>query len=158
MAARSVRASVLCSLPKRSRRAGDIQASRKIGTVNKGTSVFDQGVLACCDPTPPGNLAFNFSAPGTWNGATITRLPRSLTWRRSCLIRLWDSVFGEISSLTDKLNNVLASIQAGLNKQAINQLNAFISSVQAAEKNNKISVATGTTLVTAAQGIIALLA
>ena len=63
----------------------------------------------------------------------------------------------QISSLTDKLNNVLASIQAGLNKQAINQLNAFISSVQSSFKTGKISLATANTLIGAANAIIAVL-
>jgi len=64
---------------------------------------------------------------------------------------------GQTSSLTDKLNSALASIQAGLNKQAINQLNAFISSVQSSQKTGKISDPTATTLINAARAIIALL-
>jgi YVTN family beta-propeller protein len=64
---------------------------------------------------------------------------------------------GQISSLTTKLNNVLASIQAGSNKQAINQLNAFISSVQSSFKTGKMSLATANTLIGAANAIIAVL-
>jgi YVTN family beta-propeller protein len=64
---------------------------------------------------------------------------------------------GEISSLTDKLNNVLASIQAGLYKQAINQLSAFINSVQSSAKTGKISATTAATLTSAANQIIAAL-
>jgi len=61
---------------------------------------------------------------------------------------------GQINSLTDKLNNAAASIQQGLTKQAINQLNAFIASVQTMAKNGKISQATATTLINAANAII----
>lgn len=64
---------------------------------------------------------------------------------------------GQVSNLTDKLNNAQASIQAGLNKQAINQLNAFINSVQSSLKTGKISAQTGKTLIDAANAIIALL-
>jgi hypothetical protein len=64
---------------------------------------------------------------------------------------------GQIASLTDKLNNVLGSIQAGLHKQATNQLNAFINSVSAAIKTNNMSLATGTTLIDEATAIIAML-
>jgi hypothetical protein len=64
---------------------------------------------------------------------------------------------GQISSLTDKLNNVLASIVAGLDKQAINQLNAVLHSVQAAAKTGNMSGSTATTLVAAVNAIIALL-
>jgi hypothetical protein len=64
---------------------------------------------------------------------------------------------GQVSSLTDKLDNVLASLQAGLNKQAINQLKAFISSVQSSVKTGKISAPTGANLIAAANAIIAVL-
>jgi hypothetical protein len=61
---------------------------------------------------------------------------------------------GQSSSLTDKLNNALTSIQMGLYKQAINQLTAFINSVQTYLKNGKISAQTATTLTIAANAII----
>lgn len=64
---------------------------------------------------------------------------------------------GEANSFTAKLNNVLLSVQQGLTKQAINQLNAFIKSVQTDAKNLKISSATATTLVSAATALIAAL-
>ena len=64
---------------------------------------------------------------------------------------------GQVSSLTDKLQNALASIQQGLNQQAVNQLSAFISSVQTLQKNNKITNATANILIIAAQAIIAAL-
>jgi hypothetical protein len=64
---------------------------------------------------------------------------------------------GQVNSLTGKLNSVLGSIQAGLNKQATNQLNAFVKSVSAAMKTNHMSIETGTTLIDQATAIIAML-
>lgn len=64
---------------------------------------------------------------------------------------------GQVSSLTDKLNNALASIQAGQNKQAINQLKSFINSVESAQKTFKMSAQTAATLIAAANAIIAML-
>jgi probable HAF family extracellular repeat protein len=64
---------------------------------------------------------------------------------------------GQISSLTDKLVNALTSIQQGANKQAVNQLNAFINSVQSWQKTGKVSSGTATTLIAAANAIIAVL-
>ena len=64
---------------------------------------------------------------------------------------------GQIGNLSDKLNNAELSIQQGLNKQAINQLNAFVSSAQTYLKGGKISQATATTLISAANAIIATL-
>ena len=62
---------------------------------------------------------------------------------------------GQISSLTDKLNNALASIDAGLNKQAVNQLQSFINSVQSSVKTGKMSAITAQALIDAANAIIA---
>jgi hypothetical protein len=64
---------------------------------------------------------------------------------------------GQTSGLTDKLNNALASIQQGLNKQATNQLTAFVNSVQASQKNGNMSGQSGATLIAAANAIIAVL-
>ncbi|WHZ19350.1 MAG: hypothetical protein OJF55_001499 [Rhodanobacteraceae bacterium] len=64
---------------------------------------------------------------------------------------------GQIASLTDKLTNALASIQAGLNKQAVNQLNAFVNAVQVMLKTGKISANTASILTSAANAIIATL-
>ena len=61
---------------------------------------------------------------------------------------------GQVNSLTDKLNNALALIQAGQNKQAINQLNAFINSVTGSLNTAKISSQTAGTLIAAANAII----
>lgn len=64
---------------------------------------------------------------------------------------------GQVASLSDKLTNALASIQAAQNKQAINQLNAFISAVQTQWKNGKLSSTTAAALTDAANAIIATL-
>jgi hypothetical protein len=56
------------------------------------------------------------------------------------------------------LSNALASVQAGQTKQAINQLNAFLNSVEASRKTGRISGEAASTLTAAATAIIALLA
>jgi hypothetical protein len=122
-----------------------------------GTHIFDQGVLACCQPTVPGDFGQNFGAPGTWNAGTQS--PAALT---SNLINLLSNpllglTISQVNSLTDKLNNALASIQAGQNKQAINQLKSFINSVQSSLKTGKMSAQTANTLTAAAGAIIPLL-
>ncbi len=61
----------------------------------------------------------------------------------------------QITSLADKLNNALISIQNGQFKQARNQLNAFIKQVEAAEKVGRISTETADTLIAAANEILA---
>jgi len=129
-----------------------------IATVNKATSVFDQGTLSCCAPTVQGNLAINFSMPGDWTGGS-TPSPATATTNLINVLSnptLQLSV-GQINSLTDKLNNALISIQAGQTKQAINQLNSFISSVQTSVKNGKIGASAGNTLISSAQAIIGML-
>jgi hypothetical protein len=62
---------------------------------------------------------------------------------------------GQASSLTDKLNNALTSLQSGQTKQAINQLQSFVNSVQTYLKNGKISPQNASTLTLAANTIIA---
>jgi probable HAF family extracellular repeat protein len=64
---------------------------------------------------------------------------------------------GQINSLTDKLVNALASVEQGANKQAINQLSAFINSVESWLKSGRVSSETASTLITAANAIIAAL-
>lgn len=64
---------------------------------------------------------------------------------------------GQISSLTDKLQSALDSLQQGLFKQAANQLNSLVNSVQTLQKNGKISVQTAATLLSAANAILAAL-
>ena len=61
---------------------------------------------------------------------------------------------GQINSLTDKLNNALTSIQTGQYKQAINQLQSFIASLQTSLKTGKIDAQTAATLTVAANAII----
>jgi len=64
---------------------------------------------------------------------------------------------GQMNSLGDKLANAYVSIQQGLFKQATNQLNAFVNSVEVAVANGKMSVVTGSALVASAKAIIATL-
>jgi hypothetical protein len=122
-----------------------------------GWHIFDWGTLACCDPTVPGNLAQNFGAPGTWGVGGQT--PAALTGTLISLITnpLLGLSNGQIASFTTKLNDVLVSIQTGQNRQAVNQLQAFINAVDSAEKTRKISTQTATTLRDAANQIISLL-
>ena len=126
-------------------------------TISGFTSVLDIGVLACCDPTVSGNLALNFSTPGTWNSGTPSPADAVANLINMLSNPLLGLTAGQINSLTDKLNNVLASIQAGENKQAINQLSSFINSVQSSQKTGKMSAQTATTLINAANAIIATL-
>ena len=141
------------------------------GTLNGGVSTqrftnttgtlvqSDMGTISCCDPNVSGNYGQRFSLAGTWTIQGGAPQPADL------VSNLIDVVFdpatglttGQVSSLSDKLNNALASINAGQNKQAINQLNSFISSVQTAVKTGKMSSGTGAALIAAANAIIALL-
>jgi hypothetical protein len=148
---------------------GDILQWRLVintgGALNGGiasqnaTFVTDSGTLACCDPTVSGDLARNSGVPGVWTSGTGTPTPEDLV--SNLMIVVADPLLGlpggQVNSLTDKLNNALASIQAGLNKQAANQLKAFISSVESLVKNGKMSSDAGTTLVNATNAILALL-
>jgi hypothetical protein len=126
-------------------------------STTKSTFVSDGGTLRCCDPTVDGDLARVGNSPGVW-----TSPPSSPSAATSALITVINTTelgltVGQVASLTDKLNNVQASIAAGLNKQAINQLNAFINSVDTAQKTGKMIPATAATLIAAANAIIALL-
>ena len=119
--------------------------------------VSDSGTLRCCDPTVSGDLARNSNLPGTWSSG-----PASPAAAVTNLIALVASpelglTPGQVASLTDKLNNVLASIQAGHNRQAINQLKAFIAQVQTAQRIGRMSATSAATLVSAANAIIAML-
>ena len=146
---------------------GEITAWRLVintgGLANGGIAtqnslfVTDSGTLACCDPTVDGDTARVFANPGTW---TMSTLPSGPAEAVADLIQLVGApatglTTGQVSSLTDKLNNAIASIEAGLNNQAINQLNAFINSVQASAKTGKIGASTAQALVDAANAIIA---
>jgi len=139
------------------------------GTLNGGISTYhwtnpsgdtftqDMGTLSCCSPTVLGNFAQIINAPGTWNGGS----PNPVTLTNDLLILLSNPSLGltagQINGLSDKLNNALASMAAGALKQAVNQLQAFVNAVQASLKTGKISPQTATTLVNAANAIIALL-
>lgn len=119
--------------------------------------VSDSGTLRCCDPTVSGDLARNSNLPGTWASgppspaAAVVNLMNMVASPELALSS------GQVNSLTDKLNNALVSIQAGQNKQAINQLKAFINSVESAQKNFKMSAQTAARLIAAANAIIATL-
>lgn len=124
-----------------------------IATQN-ATFVTDSGTLACCDPTVSGNVARNSGIPGVWSSGAPT--PESLLTNLITVVSdpLLGLTTGQINGLTDKLNSAMASIQAGLNKQAVNQLKSFIKSVESFVKNGKMSAQAGTTLVNAANAII----
>jgi hypothetical protein len=117
--------------------------------------VQDSGALACCHPTVPGDLAFNQNLPGSWGPAGPAAAVRHLTTVvASAALTL---TAGQVNSLSDKLTNVLASIEAGLDKQAINQLNAFISSVETAGRLGKMSPQAAARLIGDARAIIVML-
>jgi hypothetical protein len=137
---------------------GGVSTQRFTNTT--GTLVqSDMGTLACCHPTVPGDFGRRSSLAGVWTIAGGPPEPDEL------VENLIDVVFdpdtgltaGQINSLSDKLNSALASIDAGLLKQAVNQLNSFISSVQVAVKTGKMSSGTGASLIAAANDVIALL-
>jgi hypothetical protein len=137
------------------------------GTNNGGVATYtapfgfkaDQGTLKCCDPVPGGDLALNQNVPGVWTFGSAAPTPEDLTSNLITLIHdpLLQLTTGQVNSFTDKLNNALASIEAGANKQARNQLNSFITAVQNEVKKGKMSAATGQKLIDAARDIIALL-
>lgn len=132
-------------------------------SVGSSNIISDQGTISCCDPRISGNLGMNMSVAGIWTGGSNNPPPPpSPTSSVNNLIAVISNptlglASGQASSLLDKLDNVLASLQAGQSKQAGNQLKAFISSVQSSVKTQKISVQTGTSLINAANAIIAAL-
>ena len=121
--------------------------------------VSDQGTLKCCDPSPGGDFARNMNIRGVWTLGTPTPTPDAAVTNLITVVMdpLLGLTAGQINSLVDKLNSALVSIQAGQYKQAINQLTAFINSINTAVKTGKMSPTTGTSLVSAANAIIALL-
>ena len=137
---------------------GDISTDN-FSSIIYGSQVSDNGDLADPGGSVPGNFAYNFNSPGVWTNGSGTPNPATLVTNLIQQVNnpLLQLTAGERSSLTDKLLNVQASIQAGQNKQAKNQLNAFISSVQTYLKTGKISALTATTLTNAATAIIVLL-
>jgi hypothetical protein len=137
------------------------------GVLNGGIATFtapfasasDSGTLMCCDPSPGGDLARNSNVRGVWTLGTATPTPEAAISNLMNVVAdpLLVLTSGQVNSLEDKLSSALVSVEAGLDKQAINQLKAFIGQVQTAVKNGKMSPTTGTTLVNAANAIIALL-
>lgn len=119
--------------------------------------ISDSGTLRCCDPTVAGDLARNANLPGTWTSGPPAPAALLVSLRNLVASPELMLTAGQVASLSDKLNNALASVQAGLNKQAINQLNAFIGAVDTARKTGKMGSATAATLVAAARAIILLL-
>jgi len=117
--------------------------------------IVDQGTLKCCDPAPGGDFARNSNIPGVWSAGAPSPADLVANLAHLLLDPTLELTNGQVSSLTDKLTNTLASIQAGDLKQARNQLNSFINSVQSSVKNGKMSVEAGTTLINAANAIIA---
>ena len=95
--------------------------------------------------------------PGVWTTGGGTPTPAQAV--TSLLSQVGDPLLqlsqGQVNSFSDKLSNVLASVNAGLNKQAINQLKAFITAVQNEVKKGKLSATTGALLIDEANGIIA---
>jgi hypothetical protein len=111
------------------------------------------------DGVNPADLAYNFGPSGTWTVQNTNPGPDVLV--QNLITQLSDPALqlkqGQISSLTTKLTNILASINQGLFKQAANQLSAFINQVQAAVANGQMSASTGAILIAAANAILALL-
>ena len=135
-------------------------STQRFTNTSTGTLVqSDMGTLACCDPTVSGDFGRRTGLAGGWSVSGATPEPDELVGNLIDVVNDPDTGLtqGQVNSLTDKLNNALASIEAGLYKQAINQLNSFIASVQTQVKNGKMNSATGTTLIDAANAIIALL-
>jgi hypothetical protein len=137
-------------------------ASTGCSVSGTSVSVINANASGTCSltATKAGDANYN---QATSSSFTVTLLPATGAGPlvTALIAKLSDPSLGltsaQISSLTDKLNNALASINAGLNKQAINQLNAFISSVQSSQKTGKISASTANTLIAAASAIIAVL-
>jgi hypothetical protein len=131
-------------------------SNRWIVTASPDVAIYgDQGVMGGVDfGVTCTSLDTASCIPGTWSS-----LPSGPGESIRNLISLLSTVSGlnpgQVSSLTDRLRDALASVDAGLIKQAINQLNAFINEVRAAQK--KIGVVMATTLTAAATAIIAML-
>lgn len=138
---------------------GGISTQRFTNT-STGTLVqSDMGTLACCDPTVAGNFASRPGLAGVWTVSGGTPEPDDLVANLIDVVSDPNTglTAGQVNSLTDKLNNALASVNAGLFKQASNQLKAFISAVATNVKNGKMDSTTGATLTAAANAVIALL-
>ena len=113
-------------------------------------SVFGQNAFADGPFSLNWSVSINIASTAVTPAVAVTNLINLIANPYSGLVL----TAGQANSLTDKLNNALASIQAGQNKQAINQLQAFINAVQTYLKTGKIDTPTATTLTVAANAII----
>jgi hypothetical protein len=127
--------------------------SNPVGAGVYAISIFGQQASAVGAFSLNWSVAMNLESVSVSPAQSVTNLISLISNPNSGLAL----TSGQISSLTDKLNNALASIQAGLNAQAVNQLQAFINSVQSNLKTGKISAQTASTLISAANAIIAVL-
>jgi hypothetical protein len=116
----------------------------------------DMGTLSCCDPAVAGDFGRRSGQAGVWTVSGSTPDADELVENLIDVIADPDTLLtsGQVSSLSDKLLNALASIQAGQYKQAVNQLQAFIATVRNQVKTGKVNTATGAVLVAAASTII----
>jgi len=154
--------------------AGDVVGQSSTGSaihgfIYTGGSMVDLNSLVVADPSiflAAGtgiNNAGQISANGIINGTVQHgfRLDPSNVAVANLITLLSDPDLaltnGQIASLTDKLQNAQTSVEQGLNKQAINQLNAFVNSVQSSVKNGKMSAPAGATLIARANAIIEVL-
>jgi hypothetical protein len=130
---------------------GDARLGRWIESCSVFCVDFDRTQLT------PNNFAYNIGSRGTWTSS----LPGPAAAVGALIDKLSDPALGlklgQIKSLTDKLNSLLASIESAQYGQAINQLESFINAVTAAENAGRISSETASALISAAQSIIQML-
>ena len=122
---------------------------------------IDIGILGVAGGIVATDFAYIAGTPGTWTLVSVAT-PADLI--RRLIARLTDPALGltqgQIGSLTEKLQNALNSLNAGLLDQAINQLKAFINEVEAGQTPRgkfRIDPQTAATLIAAADEIIALI-
>jgi hypothetical protein len=134
-----------------------------VATLNNpgGRGVADSGVLSAPTASFP-NTPLDRGSVGTNPGSWVTAPPTPAA-AVTALITLINTTelgltVGQVQNLTETLNNVLASVEAGQNKTAIRQLKAFIRSAESARRKGTMLPETAATLIAAANAIIALLA
>lgn len=135
-------------------------STQRFTNSSTGTLVqSDMGTLACCDPQVSGNFGRRSGLAGAWTVSGGVPEPDELVKNLIDVVVDPDTglTTGQVNSLSDKLNNALASIEAGLSKQAIKQLDAFIAAVATQVKTGKMNTATGQVLVDSATAVIAAL-
>jgi hypothetical protein len=121
-----------------------------VGAGTYALSVYGQQASAAGAFSLSWSVAMNLAPLVASPAAAVTNLINLISDPFSGLVLTQ----GQTNSLTDKLENALTSIQLGQIKQAINQLEAFLNSVQASLKTGRMSAATATTLTVAANAII----